>query len=406
MKKTVFVSTNGCPENRIDCAVIEQYFLKNGLSITNKVEIADIVIFNACGLTKETEETSIRRINKLNNKKRRNSRLIVCGCLPKINRERIYDVYTGDMFGGASINDLEKLLGIRNGSNSIHANYLVESYHQPPSVFDKIRYIREAGLHSIVDRIRNAKYRKLWKTINIVQPNTYYIKVSSGCENACSYCAVKISRGAIKSKSLKKIKYEFIKGLESGYTKYALIGTDLGSYGKDIQTDLLELLKELILIQGKYQIKLRNVHPRFLIENLKNLLDLLKSGKISHITTAIQSGSNRILSIMKRGYVIEDCKFAINSLKINIPNLTIRTQLMVGFPGETDSDFVDTCKVVNEGLLDFVEVYRFSPRPKTLSIEMPHQVPLEIAYKRKFMLKKIVLEKLKTDPISCIEQLP
>ena len=400
MEKTVYVTTNGCPENRIDCARIENYLRLNGWSISQISEKADLIIFNACGLTKFNEEKSIRIIKNIKLKKKKNSKFIVCGCLPRINKKRINEIYNGDVFGGASLHCLTDKLHTKSGYSDVHANYLIQRTEQPLALWSKFRYLKNNGLSSITERFLKTKYRQMWDTINIVQPNTYYIKVSSGCDNACSYCAVKVSRKNTKSKSIKKIKKEFIEGLNSGYNQFAFIGTDLGSYGKDIQTDLLTLLNEIISVDGKFEIKLRNVHPQLIIKRLPKFWDILKAGKISHLTTAIQHGSNRILRLMNRHYDIEECKYAFNFLKNNFPYLKIRSQLMVGFPGETEDDFNETEKLVDKIKLDFIEVYKFSRRPNTPAMDMPNQVPAEISMKRKCRLMKKVLKNMETNKIS------
>jgi tRNA A37 methylthiotransferase MiaB len=190
---------------------------------------------------------------------------------------------------------------------------------------------------------------------------------------------------------------EFLEGIELGYKQFALIGTDTGSYGRDIQKDLVSLLREMISVKGQYWFKLRNVHPRTLIRMLPEFMDVFKSGKIVHMTTAVQHGNNRVLKLMKRGYKIEDFKYAINAVKDICPKLKIRSQLMVGFPGETDTQFNDTLNLLDEIRFDFIEVYKYSPRPNTKAAEMPNQVLNKIANKRHFILNKKVLDLLKSD---------
>lgn len=398
MMKNVSVVTNGCPENRIDCAKIEQFLIQNDWKLKKKIGESNLIIFNACGLTEVEQENSIKIIKTLKRKKRTDSQLIVCGCLPLINKERIREIYEGDIIDGDDTQKLAKRLGIKIASNNIHANYLIPHTTCSLSMTRRISNLpKSLSLYSIQRRLNKNKYRQFWDSVNIVRPNTYYIKVSTGCTNSCSYCAVKLSRGAVKSKSIEQIKGEFLIGLELGYKVFALIGTDTGSYGLDIKTNLVDLLRELTSIKGKFLLKLRNVHPRALIEMLPGFLDVFKSGKIVHMTSATQHGNNHILQLMKRDYKIEDLKFAINALKNTCPNLKIRTQLMVGFPGETDSEFNDTLKLIDEIQFDFVEVYNYSPRTKTLAAKMPNQVPKRKANKRYNILSLKVLDQLKSN---------
>ena len=127
MRKNAFVMTNGCPENRIDCARIEQFLVQNEWTMTKEIRESNLIIFNACGLTEVNEEISINIINNLKRKKKEDFKLIVCGCLPALNQERIKEVHNGDIFEGDDIKILANILGIREAPNNIHANYLTLS---------------------------------------------------------------------------------------------------------------------------------------------------------------------------------------------------------------------------------------------------------------------------------------
>ncbi len=392
------VLTNGCPENRIDGARTEQFLIQNGWEITRDTKRADLIIFNACGLTESSQESSILIIKKLDKEKLTGSKLIVCGCLPRINKKRVKQIHHGDIIEGEDITKLSKVLEINNISKKVCANYLTEFVNHESSLKDKIiqnllKIKDPSALNILLNKITKrkiiAKYRKLWKTANIVQPNTSYIKISSGCSNSCSYCAVKISRGNTASKPIVEVKKEFIEGLKLGYKKFSLIGTDNGSYGHDIGTNLVMLLTEMVSINEDFLINIRNVNPNFIIKKLPELLAIFRSGKIAHLTTAVQHGNNRILKLMNRGYTIEDFKFSIKEInKIN-PNLKIRTQIMVGFPGETKKEFNDCMKLIDEIKFDFVEIYQYSPRPGTAAYEMKNNITKSECHRRYFELLKM-----------------
>lgn len=214
---------------------------------------------------------------------------------------------------------------------------------------------------------------------NVFHPHSFCIKVSTGCPNKCAFCAVKISRGELKSKPIHKIVEEFEEGLAKGYKEFSLLGTDVGAYGKDQGVTLVDLLRELIKRKGDYTIRLRNTHPKFLIKMMPEFQKILRSGKISYLSTAAESGNNRILNLMRRGYRIEDYKEAILTLKSQFQSLQIRTQIMVGFPSETEEEFQDSLRLLDEIDFDFVEVYQFQPRPGTEAAEMKDQVPQKVS---------------------------
>jgi len=196
-----------------------------------------------------------------------------------------------------------------------------------------------------IENIIMRNYRKrIFNVINVYRPYSFLIKIATGCSSACAYCAVRLSRGKVRSKPIHKVAEEFDEGLAKGYSEFALIGTDTGSYGRDQNITLAALLRELITRKGDYKIRLRNVQPKFLIEMMPELQEIFKTGKISYLGTANESGNNRILELMNRGYRIEDYKEAIHTINKKFPDMQLRTQLMAGFPSETDEEFEDTIR--------------------------------------------------------------
>jgi MiaB/RimO family radical SAM methylthiotransferase len=213
--------------------------------------------------------------------------------------------------------------------------------------------------------------------------NIFYIKISTGCVGTCSYCGVRLSRGVIRSKKVEDIMEEFRRGLDQGFSEFALMGTDLGPFGLDRKVRLTDLLSEMLSIDGDYRIGLRNAHPRFVQRMLPDLIPLLSTGKIWYMGIAVESGSDPILKLMKRGYSVDDVREVVTAVKKACPDITLRTQMMVGFPSEGWSDFKNSLRLLRELQFDYTEVYRFSPRPGTCAAEMDKQVPTSVALLRK-----------------------
>jgi len=380
--KKVCVITNGCPENRIDCARIQTFLSDNSHIITDNYQDADIIVFNACGLTHDLQELSIEIIRLIQAKKRPSSELVVCGCLPKINMSRLREVHKGFTFAH-EIEQLTEIIETRTSPHDAYANHLVPTMQVPPVNKWRAANLKNAvSLMAIKEKLTQRYRDNLGRTINVFRPHSFCIKVSTGCLNACSYCAVRVSRGRLKSKPIGRVVEEFKEGLARGYTEFALLGTDVGAYGRDQGVTLADLLRELIKIEGDYTIRLRNIQPRFLIAMMPELQEIFRCGKISYLSSAAQSGNNRILGLMRRGYRIEDFKRAILTLKSQFPALQIRTQIMVGFPGETEDEFQDTLRLFDEVNFDFVEVYAFQPRPNTEAARMKDQIPAKISRRR------------------------
>ena len=383
----VFLTTNGCPENRIDLAQMRELLIDNKWEVVNSVEESDLILFNACALTHSMQESSIKIISEFNKKKRPSTELIVCGCLPKINNCHLRETYQNITFGSDEIERFSEALNIKRNADNIYANYLVPQYNGGPKNGRRIPNLKKMFSMKALKRklyfyYYNSYYHELCNAINVFHPYSFCIKISTGCLTNCSYCAVRLSRGKLKSKPLKKVIHEFEEGIDKGFTEFSLIGTDTGSYGRDQGITLVTLLKELLARRGDYQIRLRNVQPRFLIKMMPELQELFKTGKISYISTAVQSGNNRILKLMNRGYTIEGYKEVIQLINQEFPNIQIRTQIMVGFPSETEEEYQDSVRLLDELNFDFVETFLYSPRPNTKAAEILEQVPKREAERR------------------------
>jgi tRNA A37 methylthiotransferase MiaB len=383
LSKKVFLITNGCPESCLDLARMQEFLKHNEWEITRTIEEADVVLFNSCGLTGYNQEVSIKLIKQLKARKSPSAELIVYGCRPQINEGRLREVYQGFTFGSDEIKRLGEKFEFSKSPQDIHANFLLpftEDIGRTKWRIPNLKKLR--SLMDIKEALLMGHVLRLWRAINAAYPYSFCIKVCTGCLSACAFCAVKLSRGNVKSKSISQVLAEFEDGLAKGYREFALIGTDLGSYGREQGTTLVELLKELTSREGEYQIRLRNMQPRFLIEMMPELQDIFQSGKIAYLSSAAESGSNRILKLMQRGYQIEDFKDVIRTINTNFPYIQIRSQLMVGFPSETEEEFQDSVRLLDEVRFDLAEVYPFEPRPGTKAAGMSDPVPPNITRRR------------------------
>jgi threonylcarbamoyladenosine tRNA methylthiotransferase MtaB len=378
----VFLTTNGCPESRIDLARMRELLIENKWEVVNSIEESDLIIFNACGLINAAEETSINIISELNFRKKPSTELIVCGCLPKINNNRLREVYHNITFGSDEIERLAEALKIKTNQEDIYANYLLPCSTNVCNSQWRINNLKKLSIFRIKKKLLRTYFKRISKAINVYHPYSFCIKISTGCLSNCSYCAVKNSRGILKSKPLNKVIHEFEEGLTKGFTEFSLIGTDTGSYGRDQGITLVTLLRELLAREGDYQIRLRNIQPRFLIEMMPKLQDLFKNGKISYISTAVQSGNNRILKLMNRKYTIEEYKEVIRLINKEFPHIQIWTQIMVGFPSETEEEYQDSVRLLDELDFDIVETYLYSPRLNTKAAKFKEQVSRKVAEKR------------------------
>ncbi len=391
-----YVCTNGCPENRIDAALMRKLLIENGFEPTNDNREADLCLFNACALTEDMEENSIVIVERLKAEGKPSSRLIVCGCLAKVNIVRLRQTYDGPTFGSDDIGALAEILNSQTNLEDLHVNTIIPWLGIKDQDRDGSSITRKALKHLFREspfspwlivgplfmKLTAGYYRSLCRQFTICRTDDFGIKVSTGCANACSYCSVKLSRGHVKSKPIQNVVGEFREGLARGFKEFSLLGTDLGSYGMDQGTNIAALLKAITGIEGDYKIRVRNLHPSSLIQMLPELLEVVRTGKISYISSALQSGNDRILGLMNRHYKVEELKEAVQAIKRECPEMEMCTQVMVAFPGESEEEFKDTLTALGKMKYDFTEVYRFSPRANTAASKMPYDIPEPVARRR------------------------
>ena len=390
--KTAYVSSNGCPENLIDSARLRKYLETNGWHIEEDPDNAELVFFNACGLTKAAEEQSLSNVKNIQSRIKKTSRLFVWGCLPKINPKALETVYDGSLFGEQELfSKIDEIIKTNTPIGGIFSNELCPKY---------TNYSKNYRIHwptipfNILYDIIYQKYITRGNTLNLCRADDsiFYIKASTGCLGNCTYCVIRKSRGVVKSKSMEAIVQEFRSGLSMGYKQFNLLGTDLGGQGSDLGYDLCDLLNKLIEEKGDYKIGIRNINPFFAKQMLDELEPILKTGKIGFIGMAAESGSNRILKLMGRKYTVEDYIECFQRMKAACPGIIIDNQMLIGFPTETEQDFAASMRLIDVLDCAYTEMYSFSSRPGAAAEKMEGQIPQYIIKLRAYrMLFKIVV---------------
>lgn len=398
LKGKAYVCSNGCPESMIDSKKVERFLQLNGWEIVNDLSQADLIVFYACGLTAAAEKGSLAFIEKFKRKMKPEARLVPWGCLSKINPQLLHQVYDGHLFDEKEASlFFEKITDAQIRYEDVDAYSLSSTKLKFLTVLKKNKRL-------ILSNPLLVAFDILYHYLStIVAPDTsrsfFYIKVSTGCLENCTYCAVRTSRGMPRSRPIENIVLDFKKGIEKGFKFFYLLGTDLGAYGHDLGYNLADLLREIAKEEGCYKVGIRNVNPFYLKQMITDLCETLKTGKIFHITCPVESGSNKILKLMGRKYSTKEFQECIGKIKRAAPGILIRTQIMVGFPMETDEDFYESVRLVDEIPFDFIEVYKFSKRPGTKAASMNGQIPDDIAEKRfrKLQLKvvyKVTMRKI------------
>jgi threonylcarbamoyladenosine tRNA methylthiotransferase CDKAL1 len=387
--KKVYVRSNGCIDNLLDGKSFRNYFKDNGWEVVQNPAEADIILANTCAYDKEHEDSSVKDINEL--KKFKNAQLVVTGCLPKINSDRMKEVFDGISFGPKERNKIKEIIG---------SDKEIAWKDQHTISDDDISVMPHRKIVHNVKKLKSiaGKYGK-----NIL-PNfeigdltgdqdSYFLVLGEGCLGNCSYCAIKKAKGMLKSVPVDDLIKDFKQGLADGHKRFILTADDTGAYGQDIGTDLPTLIEKLLKVKGDYKLNIYHLEPNWLIKYSDYFKKVFKTSKIDVIFSPVQSGSDKILKAMRRPYKARDYIKCIKDLRNELPSLKIWNQFIIGFPGETEEDFVDCMKMLDEVSFNVVQAFAYSDRPGTPASKMADHVPEDIIKKRlKRMNRKIFLK--------------
>ncbi len=373
--KTYYLASAGCPRRAVDSQKIADYLETNNLKYTQEVELADLIIVSTCAALKSREDLSKTAVTWYQEKKRPDAKIVVAGCLGKINPAVKKEFDDVAFISPREIDDLDDLIAAKVRFKDIPDPNQIGSF---PLFPDK--------------RERQAKDDRINKRLDlgIDKKDLFTLRIATGCLGNCSYCAVKFAVGQLESKPLDTIVTEFQSGLEQGFKHFVLIAGDVGCYGVDIGISVVELLSTLFSIEGDYKIIIKEFNAQWIVKYFIDLLALFKQHyqKIDYIVVPVQSASNRILRLMKRPYTIEDVKKYLNIIKKEVPGLQISTHIMVGFPGETEEDFKESLDFIKEYEFPFVDIYAYDDRPNTAASQMDGKLAPEVVEERVAAVKK------------------
>lgn len=359
--KKYCVVTYGCQMNLHESEKISGILSGMGMSAVNEPENADVVVFNTCCIRDTAERRALGNIGKMKELKKKNKNLliVVTGCMTQQNgfaenmKERYQ--YVDVILGTHNISDLENQIRIR-----------LEKKKRVAAVLDTDGYIDDE-----TTPVTRTSFPNAWVNINY------------GCNNFCTYCIVPYVRGRERSRDMKSIISECEKLINDGYKEITLLGQNVNSYGNDVpdeNVNFANLLKEVAKIDGKFRIRFMTSHPKDLTEDVvKAIRD---NDKIcNNIHLPIQAGSNSVLKNMNRRYTREHYLGLIDMIRRYLPDCGITTDIMVGFPYETEEDFLDTMDIVEKVRFSTAFTFIYSVRKGTKAAEMP-QIPYEIKQNR------------------------
>lgn len=338
-KRKVWVEAFGCSANIADAEMIKGILYNNGYELTATRKNSDLTIIVTCAVKEATEHRMISKIRKYSKDKP----LVVAGCLPKTSKKLIESYSSNSsLLGPQSLNrTVEVVDGSLNGQKIVALD------------------------DSMSTKVNLPKMR--------LNPAVSIIQISSGCLSECSFCQTKLAKGTLTSYRIGDILRQVEDDVASNCKEIWLTSTDNGCYGLDLKTDLVDLLEKCSNIEGDYKIRVGMMNPMYVPRFLDRLISLYRNNdkifKFLHMP--VQSGSERILRKMKRGHTAKIFLDVVKELRKKIPEITIATDIITGFPSESERDFEDTLNLIEESQPDVINSSKYSPRPGTLASKYP-----------------------------------
>ena len=338
---TFAIHTFGCKVNIYESEFITNLMQESGYKLVDFNEQADIYIINTCTVTNEADKKGRKLIHTTRNN-HKESILIVAGCYAQLNPNDI---------------DADIVIGNKHKSRIIE---LIEKYKK-----NKEKII-------LVEDISKTNFEDMY--INHFTTHTRaFVKIQDGCNAFCAYCTIPYARGGLRSKDFNKVIQEVTDLVNNGYKEIVLTGIHTGRYGIEQNTNLETLLKELLNIKGIFRIRLSSIEIN---EITDGIIELIKNNSVmaKHLHIPIQSGSNTILKSMNRLYDLDFFIKRIEYIRKEIPDISITTDLIVGFPGETEELFKETINTLNKIKFTKIHTFPYSKRSGTKAASMPNQV--------------------------------
>ncbi|WP_291560392.1 MULTISPECIES: tRNA (N(6)-L-threonylcarbamoyladenosine(37)-C(2))-methylthiotransferase MtaB [unclassified Clostridium] len=352
----VAFSTLGCRVNVYESEAMAEKFIKDGYEITNFEEFSDVYVINTCTVTNMGDKKSRQMISRA---RRKNPEAIIAvvGCYSQIASDEI-----------SKIEGVDVVLGTRNKGDIV---YYVNRAREEKKQFVEVS-----------DVLRNKNFEEL--DIEEYQDKTRaFLKIQDGCNKFCSYCLIPFARGAVCSKDPKKLLKEVRELSQNGFKEIILSGVHTASYGVDLEGDwsLVKVLEEINKVEGIERIRIGSIDPTFFSEGvIEKIITLEKM--CPHFHLSLQSGCDATLKRMNRHYTTEDYKTVVENLRKYISDVSITTDIIAGFPGESEKDFNETYKFLSDMKLSKMHIFKYSPRKGTKAAEMMLQVDGNIKEQR------------------------
>ena len=386
--RTFSIITYGCQMNVADSEMIAGVLVKLGFSQIADFKKADLVLVNTCAVRVKPEEKVYGRMSALQHLKEKNPLVLIglCGCLAQKEREKIVEraPFVDLVFGPQSIGELPELIAAAERSVN-HKRAQMKRLKPNQKLKSRLRGA------ALMGNFENTGDTLPEKDVSRESDFKAYVTVMRGCDNFCSYCVVPYTRGREKSRPFETIVGEVEELVAAGYREITLLGQNVNSYNGGHGKAFPDLLRRLDRIDGKFYIRFLTSHPQDLSDDLIDAMATCPH-VAPHAHLPVQSGSTDVLKAMNRRYSREHYLSLVDKMRSRIPHITLTTDIIAGFPGESDADFEDTLSLLEKVRFDSAFLFFYSEREGTAALALPGSLPVEVRLKR---LDRLIEEQMR-----------
>ena len=344
-----YLEVYGCTANKSDACIIKGVLIEHNHEIVNNINESDVIIINTCTVIDTTEQRMLSRIKSL---KKTGKKIVVAGCMASVQREKIKDILT-------------------------------DAHLLPPQYSQHIVDILE-NKNCVFFEENKTKFPKLYSDISAP------ISIAEGCNFSCSYCITTFARGKLKSFPTKEIVQDVKNAVEIGCKEIQLTAQDTSSYRPKKNIDLGVLLKEISNIKGDFRVRVGMMNPYTCLKSIDSIINGYSDDKIyKFVHLPVQSGDNDILKKMNRKYYFDNFLKIVKNFRQNYPDISLSTDVIIGFPTETEEQFQHTIDLIETVRPDITNITKFSARPLTAAKKMKGRIKTEIVKKRSKKISNI-----------------
>lgn len=365
MKKTIAFHTLGCKLNFSETSTISRGFSTESYEVIDFKEIADIYVIHSCAVTAAAEKKCKQVIRQA---KRRNpeAKVVVMGCFPQLKPDEL-----------SEMKEIDLLLGSKD-------KFDIRKHLKKPDQLQTKKVVSDNIL----------KEKTFTPSYSISGRTRSFLKIQDGCDYFCTFCTIPYARGISRSGSIPNIVNTAQEIAQAGIREIILTGVNIGDFGKNRDVKFIDLIKELNRVEGIERIRISSIEPDLLTDEIIEFV--ARSDKfMPHFHIPLQAGSNKTLKAMKRKYKREVFASKVNKIKELMPDCCIAADVIVGFPNETDDDFIDSYNFIKSCDISYIHVFTYSERPGTAAAKMTGKVPAAVKKERSKILHDLSDQKKK-----------